>query len=189
MQVIRTAYTLARLTSLAYRNIWLLDGTNIFRHGTDYPVISILLKVMGDPSCNSVTREDCRHHIIRHSQGLENYSRIEFDIRFDLPLLPHNRLRLLRYLQPLSRLRILLRKLSRNILQNQGSRIIGPIDPVSKTHYLIPRRQLPVQKRLNIPHAPDLLHHLHRHLIRTTMQWTSQRSDRTSYRPANVGKG
>src|SRR3989454_12842198 len=133
---------LVRLASLAYRNIWLLDGTNIFRHGTDYPVISILLKVMGNPSCDSVTREDCRHHIIRYSQRLENYSRIEFDIRFDLPLLPHNRLRPLRYLQPLSRLRILLRKLSRNILQDQGSRIIGPIDPMSKTHDLVPRGQL-----------------------------------------------
>src|SRR3989441_8612728 len=180
---------LVRLASLAYRNIRLLDRTNIFRHGTDYPVISILLKVMGTPSCDSVTREDCRHHITRHSQRLENYSRIEFDIRLDLPLLPHNRLRPLRYLQPLSRLRIFLRKLSRNILQDQGSRIIGPVDPMSKTHYLIPCRQLPVQKRLNIPDAPDLLHHLHRHLIRTTMQRTSQRSNRTSYRPANIGKG
>src|SRR2546426_9412486 len=133
---------LVRLASLAYRNIWLLDGTNIFRHGTDYPVIGILLKVMGDPSCDSVTREDCRHHIIRDSQRLEDNSGVEFDIRLDFSLLPHDRLGPLRYLQPLSRLRILLRKLSRNILQDQGSRIIGPIDPVSKTHYLIPRGQL-----------------------------------------------
>src|SRR5256712_5024415 len=118
MQVIRTAYTLARLTSLVYRNIWLLDGTNIFRHGADYPVISILLKVMGAPPCDPVTCEDCWHHIIPYSQRLENTSGIQFDIRLDLPLLPHNSLRPLRYLQPLSRLRILLRQLSCNILQH-----------------------------------------------------------------------